>query len=136
MVHQPFQPDQEVVLAHDASGALTGPGERGGTGSARIDTYTADTVRVHTSADADAWLVLSDTYYPGWTVTIDGQPAPLLRGDVLFRVVPIPGGEHEVQFTFDPPSVKLGLAVSLAALCVVVASWLLAGALQRTRRTT
>ena len=87
-------------------------------------------------SDADAWLVLSDTYYTGWTASIDGQPTTVLRGDVLFRVVAVPGGEHDVEFRFEPISVKLGVAISLVSLAVVVAGLVLAGRAGRPRRTT
>jgi len=44
----------------------------------------------------------------------------VLRGDVLFRVVPVPAGEHDIEFRFEPTSVRLGLLISLGALCVLV----------------
>ena len=117
MIHQPFRPDQEVILADDATTQATGlVADRGGQGVATITSYAAGAVKIHTSASADAWLVLSDTYYPGWVASVDGQPTSLLRGDVLFRVVPVPGGEHDVEFRFEPASVKLGLLISLGAL--------------------
>jgi len=47
--------------------------DRGGQGTARITAYAASDVKIHTSASADAWLVLSDTFYPGWTAAVDGQ---------------------------------------------------------------
>ncbi|HEV7665236.1 MAG TPA: YfhO family protein [Chloroflexota bacterium] len=137
MVHTPFQPDQEVVLADDvrmqATPLVT---NRGGQGSARVTAYGADAVAIHTISSGEAWLVLSDTYYPGWTATIDGQPTPVLRGDVLFRVVAIPGGEHDVVFRFEPASVKLGLPISLGAALVVLVGLAIAGGLTRRRRTT
>ncbi|MBV9601549.1 MAG: YfhO family protein [Chloroflexi bacterium] len=137
MIHQPFQPDQEVILADDTTTQATGLAtDRGGHGTARIAAYAPDDVRVHTSADADAWLVLSDTYYPGWTATVDGQPAAVLRGDVLFRVVPVPGGEHDVELQFEPSTVRIGLAISLACLVCVLAALGLAGRPARRRRTT
>jgi hypothetical protein len=137
MIHQPFQPDQEVILADDTTTQSTGlPGDRGGHGTARITSYGPDDVRVHTSADGDAWLVLSDTYYPGWTASIDGQPTTVLRGDVLFRVVPVPSGEHDVQLRFEPGSVKLGLVISAVCLIGVVAALALAGGSAWRRRTT
>ncbi|HEX8967976.1 MAG TPA: hypothetical protein VF937_08860, partial [Chloroflexota bacterium] len=76
MVHQPFQPDQEVMLADDTLTRTSEASlEPGGQGSARVTAYAADRVDVHTSASGDAWLVLSDTYYPGWAATVDGQSA-------------------------------------------------------------
>jgi hypothetical protein len=138
MVHQPFQPDQDVILADDTTTHAAGlPGARGGHGSAQVTSYSSDAVTVRTLADADAWLVLSDTYYPGWTATVDGQPTSVMRGDVLFRVVPIPAGQHEVQFRFQPTSVWLGLSISaLALVLVLIGLGVAAGGQMRRRRTT
>jgi hypothetical protein len=137
MVHQPFQPDQAVILADDTTTQSTGlAGDRGGHGSARITSYQPDTVLLHTSADGNAWLVLSDTYYPGWTAAVDGQPTTVLRGDVLFRVVPVPAGEHDVELRFEPASVKFGLAINLACLMAVLFALGVAGRSARRRRTT
>ena len=140
MVHQPFQPDQEVILADDTTTPATGlSGERGGTGTARVTNYAANGVQVHTSASGDAWLVLSDTYYPGWTAAVDGQPTSVLRGDVLFRVVPIPAGEHDVEFRFEPTSVKLGLLISLLSVVAVGLVWpglVISGRSGAPKRTT
>ena len=137
MVHQPFQPDQQVILADDTATQSTGlAGDRGGHGIARVTEYGSNAVRVHTSSDNDAWLVLTDTYYPGWTASVDGQPATVLRGDLLFRVVAIPGGEHDVEFRFEPSSVKLGASISLVALVVVLIGLIVAGKAARSGRTT
>jgi hypothetical protein len=136
MVHQPFHPDQEVILAGDTPQSAELRTDRGGTGTAQVVAYAANGVRIHTSASADAWLVLSDTYYPGWTATVDGQPVPVSRGDVLFRVVPIPAGEHEVEFRFAPASVAVGLAISVVSLLVIFGMFVLAGRGGWRRRTT
>ena len=122
MIHQPFQPDQEVILADDATTQPPRVWSLSGAGRARAHHHVLRRGRTSGSTprpSADAWLVLSDTYYPGWVATVDGQPAAVLRGDVLFRVVPVPAGEHDVEFRFEPASVKLGLLISLAALVLV-----------------
>jgi hypothetical protein len=139
MVHRPFQPRQEVILAADTF-TQTGPliTDRGGQGTARVTAYVASDVQIHTSASADAWLVLSDTFYPGWSAAVDGQAVAVLRGDVLFRVVPVPAGEHEVEFRFEPASVRLGLLISLGTLLALVCGLMLTlpGRSARQRRTT
>jgi len=137
MVHRPFHPDQEVILADDtATQTNVTMADRGGQGQATVTHYAADSVRIHTTASADAWLVLSDTYYPGWVARVDGQPATVLRGDVLFRVVAVPAGEHDVEFGFEPASVRLGLAISAVSVALLVLGLVLAGRAGRQRRTT
>jgi hypothetical protein len=137
MIHRPFRPDQEVILADDATTQATAPvTERGGQGTARVTSYAPGAVQIHTSASADAWLVLSDTYYPGWVASVDHSPVTVLRGDVLFRVIPVPAGEHEVEFQFEPASVRIGLLISLVAVLIVVAGLILAGRSARSGRTT
>jgi uncharacterized membrane protein YfhO len=50
--------------------------------------------------------------------------------------VPIPAGEHEVEFRFEPSSLKLGLTISVISLLLVVVAVILAGRLPRQSRTT
>jgi uncharacterized membrane protein YfhO len=78
-----------------------------------------DRVVVTTVAERPAWLVLNDTYGPGWRASIDGRPAPLFRANALVRAVPVPAGRHEVGFAYRPASVRVGAAVSIAALAIV-----------------
>jgi hypothetical protein len=74
--------------------------------------YDLHTVQVDLQSDFAGYLVLSDTYYPGWHAEIDGQPAPLYRANYAFRAVPVPAGNHTVRFSFEPFSWKVGLVVS------------------------
>jgi hypothetical protein len=133
MVHRPFAPTREVVLSADPGAWGT---DRGGQGTARVTSYGPNEVTVHSSTTGPAWLVLSDTYYPGWRATIDGQPAPVLRGDVLFRVVPVPGGEHDVHFRFAPMSIEVGAAISLASLACLLVAFGLAAKWRRAPSST
>jgi uncharacterized membrane protein YfhO len=72
---------------------------------------------------ADGFLVLSDTYYPGWQVFVDGEEAKIYQADYLFRAVPLKQGEHVVEFRYSPSSFRTGLAISLSCgivLCGLV----------------
>ncbi|HLF01519.1 MAG TPA: YfhO family protein, partial [Anaerolineales bacterium] len=66
------------------------------------------------------YVMLADTYYPGWRVLVDGVEQPILRANYAFKAVAVPAGTHEVVFEFAPFSVTLGLIISVSALSVWV----------------
>jgi uncharacterized membrane protein YfhO len=98
--------------------------------------YGDDKVEVRVVAERDAMLVLTDTLLPGWVARIDGRQTPLLSADYLFRTVMVPAGTHVVQFTYEPVSVALGAAMTLAACTVIifVAVWHTVRVLRRCER--
>lgn len=139
MIHRPFDPRQEVILAADVSPDSVGPLSElrePPNGTATVQSYAADEVRVRTSSPRGGLLVLTDTYYPGWRAFVDGVEQPIMRGDLLFRVVAVPAGDREVTFRFEPVSIRIGLAISLAALLIAVGVLVVAGRVGLRRRTT
>ncbi|VAW29966.1 hypothetical protein MNBD_CHLOROFLEXI01-3333 [hydrothermal vent metagenome] len=84
--------------------------------TAIISEYAPERVVVQTVSSQAQLLLLSDAYYAGWQVTVDGTSAELLQADGLFRGVLLPAGEHEVVFTFAPQSYRLGLLITAVGL--------------------
>ena len=83
-------------------------------------------------APRDGLAVILDPFYPGWTATVDGKPAPILRADFAFQAVPVPAGAHELRLTYRNRWVTLGAAVSLGTLAVLAgALWLRSRRLRR-----
>jgi len=113
-----FDPRREVLLAAAETAATRMPTE----GSERVELASYDSQRVVASvtAPADSYLVLTDAWYPGWKVRVDGEEAPLLRADVLFRAVHLTAGEHTVEFIYAPASFRTGLIISALALLLVL----------------
>jgi hypothetical protein len=108
---------QEVLLAGCTTPPAAGPP---GAASVEIVAATPARVRVATVTQAPAWLVLGDTWYPGWRARVDGQDAALWRANHAFRAVHLPAGRHEVEMRFVPDSVRRGAALSaLAGLAVL-----------------
>jgi len=77
---------------------------------------TPASVRLRVTTPSAGYLVLLDSYYPGWEATVDGSPTPIIRANSMFRAVAVTTGSHEVSFDYRPSSVRQGLIVSLAAL--------------------
>jgi hypothetical protein len=67
-------------------------------------------------------VVLSDNWYPGWTATVDGQPAKIWEAYTAIRGVEVPAGSHRIEMRYCPLTVLLGemmLGLSLAGLVVI-----------------
>lgn len=79
---------------------------------ARVINYGADALTIDASLKTPGLLVVSDIDYPGWSATVDGHPASILRADGIIRGVPLTAGSHVVRFSFEPPGLALGFRVS------------------------
>jgi hypothetical protein len=69
---------------------------------AQIVAWRPDRVDIEVDSSEPGVLVLHDAYYPGWVVEVDGQPARMLRANVLFRAVEVSEGRHHVVFRYAP----------------------------------
>lgn len=88
------------------------------TGSVNIDLYSANRVSVRVNTETSAFLVLSDTYYPGWKATIDGKETKIYRTNYAFRGIRVPKGNHVIVFFYDPMSVQIGVIGSGIAISI------------------
>jgi uncharacterized membrane protein YfhO len=57
-------------------------------------------------------LVLSEINYPGWVAYVNGRKRQLLTGNYIFRVLPLPRGNHDIVIRFEPRSFKVGIVIS------------------------
>jgi hypothetical protein len=95
------------------------PGDRSSSsapcGSAQITGERVDTVHAAVDMPQPGWLLLTDSWYPGWEVAVDGKMSQLRQADHFFKAVRVPAGVHAVTFRFDPPVFHIGVAISAAA---------------------
>jgi hypothetical protein len=89
-----------------------------------ITHYEPKRVALKTEAAAPRVLLLNDRYDPDWTVSVNGEPKPLLRCNYIMRGVYLPAGTHTVEFRYDPPAgtlyVSLAAIVAALAICGVL----------------
>lgn len=120
LLADPTRPVADEVLLEDP-GAAVPAAAAAPPATVRITGHEDQRVTVAVETEAMGYLRLADPYDPGWRVTVDGEPAPLLVADHYLRAVPVPAGRHEVVFTFDAPRVVWPPRLSLLALVAVLA---------------
>ena len=124
-----FQPSETVILAEPPR-LQSQPAA----GSDRVEVVSYAPERIVADAElaGDGYLVLMDTYYPGWEARVDGRTVPILRANLIGRAVELPAGRHRIELDYRPQSFHLGAIVSLASLLAV--AFALGWALLRRRR--
>ena len=90
--------------------------------SVRLVRDDLDRVTFQAQAVTNGFLVMSDTFYPGWVAQVDGNPAPIARTNYALRGICLPAGEHEVVFRFVPVTLRVGMALSAIGLVICVAA--------------
>ncbi len=89
---------------------------------------TADTpssVEIQTDLAGGGFLVLLDSYYPGWQAYVDGRRETIMPAYYFARAVYVEGGEHTVRFVYRPLSFYGGLALAAVGLLILAgAAWL------------
>ena len=126
-----FDPNREVLL-DDApeSAVLTDAGAaNGNAGAVRVAVTNENDTTVAVSVDAPekGYLLLADTYYPGWIATVDGRPTPIYRADISLRSIQVPQGHHDVVFSFQSNAFAEGKRATLSSVGLLL-SWLMAAA--------
>ena len=116
-----FDPAVSVVLAAETSPPELTPGSQAtGDDAVSIALYEPERVVVEAGLTREGYLVLSDTYYPGWRVNVDGAEGHIHRANLLFRAVYLPAGQHTVEFRFQPRSLRIGAGISVLVTVLTV----------------
>jgi uncharacterized membrane protein YfhO len=111
-----FNPRRAALL--ETGEPLAGTGDPGEVKS--IQHPNSNETVIGVQVVAPAYLFLAETWYPGWTVYVDGLERPLLRANYAFKAVKLEPGAHMVRFAFAPRSWTLGLFITAATLVVMV----------------
>ena len=112
-----FDPSREVILETGTNSTIQQFNNLTIGGVAIIE-ESANKIKLKAVSDGPALLVLTDTDYPGWKAFIDGQAASIQRANHALRAISIPAGQHEVEFSYQSLSFKLGLWLSSISFSV------------------
>jgi Bacterial membrane protein YfhO len=94
-------------------------------GAVQVMAYHHDRIRVRSNLKQAALIVLTDSWNPRWSATVDRKPAYIGKVDVAFRGVAVAAGRHDIEFRYYPLSRLFGQVISGATFIgLVVGLWI------------
>lgn len=90
--------------------------------SIKLTSYRPDDLVYEYSSPRDAIAVFAEVWYDkGWNAYLDGEKINHFRADYILRAAQLPGGNHKLEFKFEPSSYYTGETISLIASFLLVA---------------
>lgn len=71
-------------------------------------------------APAGSFLFVSENWHPGWSATVDGRPATVLRAQHTLMGIPLDAGARNIELTFRDAKYPLGRGITLVTFLVLV----------------
>lgn len=90
------------------------------TSTVEIKSYEPNQLTYEVNSGKGGVVVFSEVYYPGWTATIDGEPAELGRVNYILRALNVKPGKHEVVLSFFPKSVDTTETIAYTAYAILI----------------
>ncbi|HCN54318.1 MAG TPA: hypothetical protein DIS88_11175 [Prevotella sp.] len=86
----------------------------------KITAYEPNQLNYEVTSDKGGIVVFSEIYYPGWTATVDGQPAELGRVNYILRALKVKPGTHKVVLSFFPKSIDHTETIAYLSYVILV----------------
>ena len=116
-LHDPdWDPMQTVIL----SGNHENDSVTSGGGAITVIELSPTQRRYQVTANDAGYVAIAETWYPGWSVTVNGTKAELYRANLTFQAVAVPAGESEIMLFYDLNHWRLGAAVTVLSLLIAL----------------
>jgi hypothetical protein len=125
-----WNPAQTVILAGEPAAASGAPNMTNG--QVAVLESGPTTLRYRVTTDGATYLVIAQTWYPGWTATVNGKSAPLYRANLAFQAVIVPPGQSDVTLSYHLNRWRLSVGCTAPGLLAVL-GLVLSGKVQRVR---
>jgi hypothetical protein len=83
--------------------------------------YTPNNLKLKVSCAADGWVLVTDRWAAGWRAKVNGIPAEVFGGNLIFRAVHIGAGENTIEFYYPQPLYFALVILSWTTLVAVFA---------------
>jgi hypothetical protein len=119
-----FDPKTNVVLEDGPTCAGLSAGEHATDHPAVQIVHHEDTETcIEGEFAAPGFLVLTDSYYPGWTALVNGEEAEIFKANDMSRAVGVPAGKVSVVFRYRPYSLYAGCGLAVVGVLLALGCW-------------
>jgi len=109
-----FNPRDTVIIDRREQSKIMFSPIRDSSSSIKLVQNLNDYILYSSISKANGFAVFSEVYYPnGWKALIDGKEVSIVKVNYLLRGLPVPAGNHRIEFKFDPDSYRIGNNVSM-----------------------
>jgi uncharacterized membrane protein YfhO len=121
----------KAVTTHDLSAASF---KTDSLATINVLEYMPNYIKYNSTNSNDGFAVFSEIYYAdGWNAYIDNTLQPHYRVNYVLRGMPIPKGQHTIEFKFEPQVIETGSSIALAS-SILLALLILGGFFYQIKR--
>jgi putative membrane protein len=117
----------EVVADKKFESVLGKAQSNDSTAKVKLVKYEPNNLQYTIDSKKGGVVVFAEIYYPGWTATIDGQPAELGRVNYILRALNVKAGKHTVVLDFHPTSISTTETIAYIAIVILLLAIIGAG---------
>ncbi len=118
-----FNPKDTAIADESVKAKISLPTGFDSTASIRLEKNNNDVITYTSNSTIPQFAVFSEVYYDaGWKASIDGKEADIIPVNYVLRALNVPAGKHNIVFSFEPVSYKLGTKAAIGSSIII---WLL-----------
>lgn len=111
-----FDPRSEIILEKEPNVQNLGLSNW----NAKILSETPTNIKIKTESKGNGFLVLADSFYPGWEAYVDGTKTQVFAANINSRAVFVPEGIHQIIFKYQSGILYLSLTISIIVLALII----------------
>ena len=77
-------------------------------------------IRIDLSGASPGWVIILESFLPGWKAWVDGSSVPIIPAQVAFQAIKIGEGAKELKMVYRPLSFLIGIFISLLILPYII----------------
>lgn len=115
-----WNPEETVILIYNEDLPPQDDAPRAQRSEVQVVSNQATRKQYNIDSDGTGYLVIAQTWYPGWQARVDGEITAIYQANLAFQAIPIPAGNVDVTLTYSPPGTEAAAGISLLSIFIVM----------------